>query len=892
MMELRVLILFQLIIFFGSGACGFHERIPIHIGGMFSISDRVWDGSGCLVAAELALEQINNRSDILPDYELRMVWNDTECEKSKMTRILFDQIFKEPQKLLLIGPGCSLEAALSIPTAQQWNLMTSNSDLMSRASEFNGTVLSEVIQHEVTNQLGNFMQENIRIIIVIAFEETTRKFFCEAYREEFYGPDFFWILPGFYRENWWLFPDDEVDCTTEELAEIVETSLALVIDVTGISKLNFTTVAGIAPSELLEEVKRRLLWPRYRGFTLNDYLAYTFDAVWSIGLMLNRTANKLKQRKSLKRLEDFTYSDDELYKLFFNGMAATDFAGASGHVAFLNGERLGGSSDISQLRGHCQEGWFLESRFCYKFFNDVTADWNQAVTSCEEKGAYLTNLASATDLKLLRDLWISAGWNETLEWNIGLRLVLHSDGTLNKTTIRDLENRTVDWQLSGDASRDCVFIDFGSNTILNAGECSEKRAFICKSKAEYSLVQVAVYSSLEDNMTWLDDIIWPGGDVPLDGPAKIPVITERVELLIPTDIYIIMTSLTGTGLVLVVVITFVILYISRRSLYEIDTVLYYDVLFSCVIMYSSVLITKSQVLPTLTDKQQLLICQVHDIAASLGFTLGVSALVGKIWFIYQAATSSGVGRVQGHVISNTCGVYVIIAGSLAVDILLVAVYCILYPRILENESLDKVVDPVDFNYVTEYYVTKCSSADDVIPFLLLFGDKALLLLVGMYLSYEVKQTSIRELPERKGVAICFYNITLFGVCGLILTFITKTTPTESFIIFSSLIICCTTITILVLCVPKIFWIMKHTTGGVNKRVNGTTSSNSQGSSVVQGTVSNTMNLHLHGNVPKELLEENARLRKQYEELQRMVHERHSHLSDPIHICEDKGPSSS
>lgn len=71
---------------------------------------------------------------------------------------------------------------------------------------------------------------------------------------------------------------------------------------------------------------------------------------------------------------------------------------------------------ISSIAGHCQEGWFLESRFCYKFFNDVTADWNQAVTSCEEKGAYLTNLASTTDVKLLRDLWISAGWNETLEW--------------------------------------------------------------------------------------------------------------------------------------------------------------------------------------------------------------------------------------------------------------------------------------------------------------------------------------------------------------------------------------------------------------------------------------------------------------------------------------------
>lgn len=52
-------------------------RIPLYIGGMFSLSGG-WDGSGCLVSAELALDQINNRSDILPDYELKMIWNDTK----------------------------------------------------------------------------------------------------------------------------------------------------------------------------------------------------------------------------------------------------------------------------------------------------------------------------------------------------------------------------------------------------------------------------------------------------------------------------------------------------------------------------------------------------------------------------------------------------------------------------------------------------------------------------------------------------------------------------------------------------------------------------------------------------------------------------------------------
>lgn len=53
------------------------KKIPLYIGGMMSMSGG-WDGSGCLVAAELALEQINNRTDILANYELKMLWNDTQ----------------------------------------------------------------------------------------------------------------------------------------------------------------------------------------------------------------------------------------------------------------------------------------------------------------------------------------------------------------------------------------------------------------------------------------------------------------------------------------------------------------------------------------------------------------------------------------------------------------------------------------------------------------------------------------------------------------------------------------------------------------------------------------------------------------------------------------------
>lgn len=63
------------------------EKVPLYIGGMFSMTGG-WDGSGCLMAAELALEQINNRTDILPDYELKMVWGDTQVRNENITSIV------------------------------------------------------------------------------------------------------------------------------------------------------------------------------------------------------------------------------------------------------------------------------------------------------------------------------------------------------------------------------------------------------------------------------------------------------------------------------------------------------------------------------------------------------------------------------------------------------------------------------------------------------------------------------------------------------------------------------------------------------------------------------------------------------------------------------------
>ena len=54
-----------------------HKKIPLYIGGIFSLGG-LWEASGILPAVQMGLDHINDRMDVLPEYELRMVWNDSQ----------------------------------------------------------------------------------------------------------------------------------------------------------------------------------------------------------------------------------------------------------------------------------------------------------------------------------------------------------------------------------------------------------------------------------------------------------------------------------------------------------------------------------------------------------------------------------------------------------------------------------------------------------------------------------------------------------------------------------------------------------------------------------------------------------------------------------------------
>lgn len=56
------------------------EKSVLHIGGFIEVNttDKGWNSAGIRPAIDLAVKQINNRSDLLPNHTIQIHWKDTK----------------------------------------------------------------------------------------------------------------------------------------------------------------------------------------------------------------------------------------------------------------------------------------------------------------------------------------------------------------------------------------------------------------------------------------------------------------------------------------------------------------------------------------------------------------------------------------------------------------------------------------------------------------------------------------------------------------------------------------------------------------------------------------------------------------------------------------------
>ncbi|XP_072048089.1 gamma-aminobutyric acid type B receptor subunit 2-like [Amphiura filiformis] len=386
-------------------------KIPLYLGGLFSLSDPLWDASGVLPAVKMGLEHINNRTDILAEYELKMVWNNTQCYSNIGNRMFIDQVFKKPTKVVQIGPACSTSAEVIAGSAQFWNLITMSysaeapklsdknsypyfyrtcsigtssnpaiiglmrqfgwtrlatlvhgdvtfalavEELISRVIDSNFTIVtSETVASNPEIQVANIKKKDGKIIYVYMYVDVARKIFCEAYRQEICTPEYVWIVPGWYSQQWWIDENDQINCTVNEMNEAVSSTTILTTEQLNIGTKDRATISGFTPKELESKLRDRLKRPLNENYTWNDYAPYGYDATWATGLMLNKSAQELVGKVfadgKKRRLEDFSYEDSEMLEIFIDILNQTDFEGMSGRITFRDGDRLADTS-IGQIQ--------------------------------------------------------------------------------------------------------------------------------------------------------------------------------------------------------------------------------------------------------------------------------------------------------------------------------------------------------------------------------------------------------------------------------------------------------------------------------------------------------------------------------------------------------------
>jgi len=333
------------------------------------------------LAVSMAIEDVEKKA-VLPGYRLQLHVNDTQCRADHASRVLFEMMNKEPNKIALLGAGCSLVSERIAEVAKTWNLLMvsygstsptltkkdkyplffrtipsdaacnkarvallkkfnwmqvglighsdiidseTTADLHNELAKENIQILSsETFAEDPTAQVKSLKEKEARIIIGNFDERYARKVFCQAFHAGMYGARYAWLIPGWFNKNWWKIrlKNESIACTEDEMNKAVKGYIAC--DNLKISPDNTVTVSGQSRAEFGARYEKAT------GKSLQDTDAgFAYDAVWTLAMALNRTEEYLRETKSWLSIDNFTYSNTEVMEYFNRSLEETNFTGVT-----------------------------------------------------------------------------------------------------------------------------------------------------------------------------------------------------------------------------------------------------------------------------------------------------------------------------------------------------------------------------------------------------------------------------------------------------------------------------------------------------------------------------------------------------------------------------------
>ena len=362
-----------------------------------SLNPSIADGPDLFPAVQLAVDHVNNRSDVLRDYHIELIETDGGCDISSKALIsLASQLFHSDKQIVgIIGPSCSesAEAVGALSRRSEIALLsfhegssslltnrtdypysigmavsptdevTAYIDLMKQAkwtrvaalyniemlvdySQFKQfqkeaqiagieLTLSEVVS-EIFIPHRELKESFSRVIVAFVRADVASKIMCVAYHNNLIYPNYQWILSNSYESGSVGFYYEPEDREYKCTAEEIEETLQSQVSVTlqlPSAPSDTDSVSGLSEQNITEAYYQR--WELYNNSTDLPHTYFAFLAYDSVWAMVLALNGSLEtlQEKNMS-LTNYTYGQSSATEVILEHLYQLEFHGVSGLISF------------------------------------------------------------------------------------------------------------------------------------------------------------------------------------------------------------------------------------------------------------------------------------------------------------------------------------------------------------------------------------------------------------------------------------------------------------------------------------------------------------------------------------------------------------------------------
>ncbi|XP_071506418.1 gamma-aminobutyric acid type B receptor subunit 2-like [Diadema antillarum] len=317
-----------------------------------------------------------------------------------------------------------------------------------------------------------------------------------------------------------------------------------------------------------------------------------------------------------------------------------------------------------------------------------------------------------------------------------------------------------------------------------------------------TLVDIGRYYKQNDRIEWFLPMeqIWAsnGGKPPEDADSHQTVVDQ-----VSRELFISMLTFSIIGIVLAIAfLAFNVHYRDEKLIKMSSPNMNNIIIGGCILTYVTAILLGVDI--RLLDENNLkIMCQARTWIFAIGFTLSFGAMFSKTWRVYSIFTNK---KLQKRVIKDY-RLFVMVGILLLIDIIVILVWQLIDPLSVEVTVINFKTDPNRPNLIIKTEQHNCDSKHEQYFIWTLFIYKGLLLVFGTFITWQTRNVSIPALNDSRYIGLSVYTVVIFSALGVPLSFLLAENSSYSYAIIAGLILFCTTLTLSLLFLPKVFSII-------------------------------------------------------------------------------------